>query len=47
MSFGEVDTLNMLFDKLQALFDESQGYYESFLDTNNLSFFVHIIGIKK
>jgi hypothetical protein len=36
MSFGEVDTLNMLFDKLQALFDESQGYYESFLDTNNM-----------
>ena len=34
MSFGEVDTLNMLFDKLQSLFDESQGYYESFLDTN-------------
>ncbi|HJL67508.1 MAG TPA: zinc ribbon domain-containing protein, partial [Nitrosopumilus sp.] len=26
MSFGEVDTLNMLFDKLQSLFDESQGY---------------------
>jgi len=25
MSFGEVDTLNMLFDKLQSLFDESQG----------------------
>ena len=36
MSFGEVDTLNMLFDKLQSLFDESQGYYESFLDANNL-----------
>ncbi len=36
MSFGEVDTLNMLFDKLQVLFDESQGYYESFLDTNNM-----------
>ena len=36
MSYGEVDTLNMLFDKLQALFDESQGYYESFLDTNNM-----------
>lgn len=36
MSFGEVDTLNMLFDKLQNLFDESQGYYESFLDTNNM-----------
>ena len=36
MSFGEVDTLGMLFDKLQNLFDESQGYYESFLDTNNM-----------
>ena len=33
---GEVDTLNMLFDKLDALFNESQGYYETFLDTNNL-----------
>lgn len=33
---GEVDTLNMLFDKLESLFDESQGYYESFLDTNNM-----------
>ena len=36
MSFGEVDTLNLLTDKLNALFDESQGYYETFLDTNNL-----------
>jgi len=36
MSFGQVDTLGMLFDKLQSLFDESQGYYESFLDTNNM-----------
>ena len=36
MSFGEVDTLNMLFEKLNSLFDESQGYYESFLDTNNM-----------
>ncbi len=36
MSFGEVDTLNMLFDKLESLFDESQGYYETFLDTNNM-----------
>ncbi len=35
MSFGEVDTLNLLSDKLNALFDESQGYYESFLDANN------------
>ena len=33
---GAVDTLNMLFDKLEILFDESQGYYETFLDTNNL-----------
>ena len=33
---GAVDTLNMLFDKLESLFDESQGYYETFLDTNNL-----------
>ena len=36
MSFGEVDTLGMLFEKLETLFDESQGYYESFLDTNNM-----------
>lgn len=36
MSLGEVDTLNLLTDKLNALFDESQSYYESFLDTNNL-----------
>jgi len=36
MSLGEVDTLNLTFDKLQTLFDESQGYYESFLDANNL-----------
>ncbi len=36
MSFGEVDTLNMLFDKVSNLFDESQGYYEAFLDTNNM-----------
>ena len=36
MSLGEVDTLNLLSDKLQSLFDDSQGYYESFLDTNNL-----------
>jgi len=26
----------MLFDKLDSLFNESQGYYESFLDTNNM-----------
>ena len=36
MSLGEGDTLNLLTDKLQALFDESQGYYETFLDTNKL-----------
>ncbi len=36
MSLGDVDTLNLLTDKLTALFDESQGYYESFLDANNL-----------
>jgi ribosomal protein L40E len=36
MSLGEVDTLNLLTDKLNKLFEESQGYYESFLDTNNL-----------
>ena len=36
MSLGEIDTLNLLTDKLNALFEESQGYYESFLDTNNL-----------
>lgn len=32
---GAVDTLNMLFEKLEGLFNDSQGYYESFLDTNN------------
>ena len=36
MSLGEIDTLNLLTDKLNALFEESQGYYESFLDANNL-----------
>ena len=36
MSFGEVDTLNLLFDKLQNLLNESQGYYESLLDTITL-----------
>ncbi|HJM00702.1 MAG TPA: zinc ribbon domain-containing protein [Nitrosopumilus sp.] len=36
MSYGEVDTLGLLFEKLEKLFDESQGYYESFLDTNNM-----------
>lgn len=36
MSLGEVDTLNLLAEKLDALFNESQGYYESFLDANTL-----------
>lgn len=36
MSFGDVDTLNLLFDKLQNLLNESQGYYESLLDTVTL-----------
>ena len=36
MSLGELDTLNLLANKLDALFNESQGYYESFLDTNKL-----------
>ena len=36
MSLGEIDTLNLTFEKLSTLFDESQGYYESFLDANNL-----------
>src|SRR5262249_33390657 len=36
MSFGEVDTLNLLFEKLQNLLNDSQGYYESFLDANTL-----------
>ena len=36
MSLGEVDTLNLLAEKLDNLFKDSQGYYESFLDTNTL-----------
>lgn len=36
MSLGDVDTLNLLTEKLENLFNESQGYYESFLDANNL-----------
>jgi len=36
MSFGDVDTLTLLFDKLQNLLNDTQGYYESFLDTNGL-----------
>jgi hypothetical protein len=35
MTFGgEIDTLNLLFDKLQNLLNDTQGYYESFLDVN-------------
>lgn len=36
MSLGEVDTLHLLAEKLEALFNDSQGYYESFLDTTKL-----------
>jgi hypothetical protein len=36
MSLGEVDTLNLLAEKLDNLFKDSQGYYESFLDANTL-----------
>jgi len=36
MSLGEVDTLNLLTQKLENLFDESQGYYETFLDANQI-----------
>ena len=36
MSLGEIDTYNLTFEKLQTLFAETQGYYESFLDANNL-----------
>lgn len=36
MSLGEIDTLNLLTEKLEALFNDSQGYYESFLDTTKL-----------
>ena len=36
MSLGEVDTLNLLTEKLDNLFNESQEYYETFLDANNL-----------
>ncbi|MDA0756113.1 MAG: zinc ribbon domain-containing protein [Crenarchaeota archaeon] len=36
MSLGAIDTYNLTFDKLQTLFAETQGYYESFLDSNNL-----------
>ena len=36
MSLGEVDTLNLLTEKLDNLFNESQSYYESFLDANKM-----------
>ena len=36
MSLGDVDTLNLLFDKLQNLLNDTQGYYESFLDANTM-----------
>src|SRR6266849_2646246 len=37
MSFGgDIDTFNLLFEKLQNLLNDSQGYYESFLDANTL-----------
>ena len=36
MSLGEVDTLNLLAEKLDTLFQDSQGYYESFLDANTM-----------
>lgn len=36
MSFGEIDTMNLLFEKLSSLFDETQGYYESFFDINKM-----------
>ncbi|WP_268543606.1 zinc ribbon domain-containing protein [Candidatus Nitrosotenuis cloacae] len=36
MSLGEVDTLNLLSEKLDNLFKDSQGYYESFLDANTM-----------
>lgn len=36
MSLGEVDTLNLLSEKLDNLLNDSQGYYESFLEANNL-----------
>ena len=35
MSFGgDIDTLNLLFEKLSNLLNDTQGYYESFLDAN-------------
>ncbi|MFY9300281.1 MAG: zinc ribbon domain-containing protein [Candidatus Nitrosotenuis sp.] len=36
MSLGEVDTLNLLAEKLDNLFKDSQNYYETFLDANTM-----------
>src|SRR5437899_11232672 len=36
MSFGEVDTVYLLFDKLSNLLNDTQGYYESFLDAKTM-----------
>jgi hypothetical protein len=36
MSLGEVDTLNLLAEKLDNLFKDSQSYYETFLDANTM-----------
>lgn len=36
MSLGEIDTLNLLSEKLDNLLNDSQGYYENFLEANNL-----------
>ena len=33
---GEVDTLRLLFEKLEVLLKDTQEYYEAFLDMNNL-----------
>ena len=42
MSLGEVDTLNLMVEKLENLFNESQDYYETFLDTNNSVSYTHL-----
>lgn len=36
MSSGVVDTLNLLTEKLENLLNETQGYYESFLEINTM-----------
>ncbi len=36
MSLGEVDTLNLLTEKLESLFNDTQGYYEGMVATNGL-----------